>query len=80
LYREIASGRKVLLVEIDAGAKFLELDVHEPGSEDVFVLEGIFNDGISDYPAGTFIHHPIGSSHIPQSAWGCKLLVYYPEG
>jgi anti-sigma factor ChrR (cupin superfamily) len=75
-----SSGAKALIVEIGAGHKFLELDVHQPGPEEVFVLEGIFNDGVRDYPAGTFIHNPTGSSHIPQSATGCKLLVFFPEG
>jgi hypothetical protein len=42
-------------------------------------MHGVFNDGTRDYPAGTFIHHPIGSSHIPQSAIGCTLFIFYPE-
>ena len=39
-----------------------------------------FNDGVRDYPAGTFIHNPAGSSHVPQSRTGCVLFVFYPEG
>jgi len=80
LYQDTASKAKVLQVEIDAGAKFLELDVHEPGSEEVFVIEGIFNDGVRDYHPGAFIHNPKGSAHIPQSKTGCKILVFFPEG
>jgi len=71
---------KALIVEIAPGASFLELDVHQPGPEEVFVISGIFNDGERDYPAGSFIHCPTGSSHIPQSKTGCKLLVFFPEG
>ena len=71
---------KALIVEIDPGAKFLELDVHAPGPEEVYVLEGVFHDGLREYPAGTFLHHPAGSSHVPQSRSGCKLLVFFPEG
>jgi anti-sigma factor ChrR (cupin superfamily) len=74
------TGFKILLVEIDAGRKFLELDVHEPGPEEVLVLRGVFNDGVRDYPVGTFIHNPQGSSHVPQSADGCTLLVIFPRG
>jgi len=74
------NGARALIVEIAAGSKFLELDVHQPGPEEVFVLEGIFNDGVRDYPAGTFIHNPTGSSHIPQSSTGCRLFVFLPEG
>lgn len=27
-----------------------------------------------------FIHAPAGSSHIPRSAEGCTLFLFYPEG
>jgi anti-sigma factor ChrR (cupin superfamily) len=74
------SGAKALVVEIDAGARWGELDVHEPGPEEVFVVSGVFNDGVREYPAGTFIHNPAGSSHVPQSEVGCTLFVFYPEG
>lgn len=73
-------GAKALVVKIEPGGKFAELDIHEPGAEEVYVVEGIFNDGVRDYPAGTFIHNPKGSSHIPQSEKGCTLFVFYPEG
>ena len=31
--------------------------------EELYVVAGVFNDGVRDYPAGTFIHNPAGSSH-----------------
>lgn len=71
---------KIQYVEIAPGGRFLDLDVHQFGPEDVFVLNGIFNDGMRDYSAGSLIHNPTGSSHIPQSVAGCKLLVLLPEG
>ena len=43
-------------------------------------ISGVFNDGVRDYSAGTFIHNPAGSSHVPQSETGCTLFVFYPEG
>ena len=73
-------GRRALVLEIDPGACYDGLDVHEPGAEEVYVVSGVFNDGVRDYPAGTFIHNPAGSSHVPQSATGCTLFVFYPEG
>lgn len=73
-------GRKALAVEFDAGAAFETLDVHTPGPEEIFVVSGVFNDGVHDYPAGTFIHNPIGSAHIPQSKDGCLIFLFYPEG
>lgn len=74
------ADRKCLVVDIAPGAVWPELDVHEPGSEEVFVVSGVFNDGVRDYPAGTFLHCPAGSSHVPQSTTGCRLFVFYPEG
>jgi anti-sigma factor ChrR (cupin superfamily) len=68
------------VLEIDAGCRWEGLDLHEPGPEEVYVVSGVFNDGVRDYPAGTFIHNPAGSSHVPQSETGCVLFVFYPEG
>jgi anti-sigma factor ChrR (cupin superfamily) len=74
------AGRKCFVVDIAPGAVWPDLDVHEPGAEEVFVVSGVFNDGVRDYPAGTFLHCPAGSSHVPQSTTGCRLFVFYPEG
>jgi anti-sigma factor ChrR (cupin superfamily) len=74
------NGLKAMIVEIDAGACFPVLDVHEPGPEEVFVLSGTFNDGQDEYPAGTFIHNPAGSAHLPQSRTGCVLFLVFPAG
>lgn len=90
--RQVASGFRVRtlwrspegalaqLVEIDPGACYPSVEVHAPGPEEVFVVSGIFNDGVRDYPAGSFIHAPAGSSHVPQSAFGCTLFLFYPAG
>jgi hypothetical protein len=72
--------KRALEVEFDAGAQWPGLDYHVPGPEEVYVLSGDFDDGANVYPAGTFLHHPAGSSHSPRSAQGCKLFVFYPEG
>lgn len=73
-------GRRALIFEIAPGAVYPELDVHLPGAEEVFVVSGTFCDGKNSYPAGTFIHHPAGTSHVPQSEEGCMLFVFFPEG
>jgi hypothetical protein len=73
-------GAQALVLEMDPGSCWEGLDVHEPGPEEVFVVSGVFNDGLRDYPAGSFIHAPAGSSHVPQSATGCTLFVFYPRG
>lgn len=74
------NGAKALVLEMEPGTCWEGVDVHEPGPEEVFVVSGVFNDGIRDYPAGSFIHAPAGSSHVPQSKTGCVLFVFYPEG
>ena len=74
------NGRKALLFEIAPGAVYPELDIHAPGAEEVFVVSGTFCDGHTSYPAGSFIHNPAGSAHIPQSVEGCVLFVFFPEG
>lgn len=75
-----ATGAKAQFVEMDPGACWEGVELHEPGPEEVFVVSGVFNDGVRDYPAGSFIHAPAGSSHVPQSRTGCTLFLFYPEG
>lgn len=74
------SGRRAQLVDIAAGAVWPVPDVHSPGAEEVYVVAGVFHDGVRAYPAGTFLHCPAGSVHTPQSEAGCQLFVFYPEG
>lgn len=73
-------GASAQVLEIDPGCRWEGLDVHQPGPEEVYVVSGVFNDGVRDYAAGSFIHNPAGSSHVPQSETGCTLFVFYPEG
>ena len=74
------NGATAQVLEIHSGGCWEGLDIHEPGPEEVYVVSGVFNDGVRDYPAGTFIHNPAGSSHVPQSKTGCILFVFYPNG
>jgi hypothetical protein len=74
------NGASAHVVKLDAGSSWEGLDVHEPGPEEVFVVSGTFDDGVREYPAGTFIHAPAGSWHIPQTITGCTLFIFYPEG
>ena len=45
------------------------------GGEEIFVLEGVFSDEHGDYPAGTYIRNPIGTTHKPHSEDGCEIFV-----
>ena len=45
------------------------------GGEEFVVLDGIFQDEHGDYPAGSYIRNPPGTSHMPASAGGCSIFV-----
>ncbi|HEX3498656.1 MAG TPA: cupin domain-containing protein [Stellaceae bacterium] len=66
-------ARATSLVRYAAGSRFGR---HEHGGgEEIFVLDGTFSDEQGDYPAGTYIRNPPGSSHAPFSKDGCTLFV-----
>jgi anti-sigma factor ChrR (cupin superfamily) len=66
-------GHTTSIVSYDPGASFTTHG--HPQGEEIFVLEGTFSDENGDYPAGTYLRNPPGSSHAPFSKDGCKLLV-----
>jgi len=74
LAREAAeSGHATSVVKYEAGASF---KTHQhPKGEEILVLDGVFSDEYGDYPAGTYIRNPAGTSHAPFSKEGCTLLV-----
>jgi len=45
------------------------------GGEEIFVLEGTFQDEYGRYPIGTWIRNPHMSSHQPYSDSGCLIFV-----
>jgi anti-sigma factor ChrR (cupin superfamily) len=67
------SGHATSIVKYAKGASF---EKHEhPNGEEILVLEGIFSDEHGDYPEGSYIRNPPGTSHSPFSKGGCILLV-----
>ena len=74
LERESAeSGHVTSIVKYAPGSKFTS---HKhPKGEEIFVLEGVFSDENGDYPAGSYLRNPPGSSHAPFSKDGCTLFV-----
>jgi anti-sigma factor ChrR (cupin superfamily) len=74
LAREAAEhGHTTSVVRYDANSHFSSHP--HPKGEEIFVLDGVFSDEEGDYPAGTYIRNPPGSSHAPFSEQGCELLV-----
>ncbi|MGB5240310.1 MAG: cupin domain-containing protein [Prochlorococcaceae cyanobacterium] len=61
----------VALVRWAPGTHF-QLHGH-PGGEEILVLEGVFDDELGKYPAGSWIRNPEGSAHSPWSEAGCTI-------
>lgn len=70
---EAERGRATSIVRYAAGSRF-NTHLH-PLGEEILVLDGVFSDEDGDYPAGTYIRNPPGSSHAPFSEEGCTLFV-----
>lgn len=45
------------------------------GGEEFMVLDGVFSDEHGNYPQGSYVRNPIGTSHTPYSKDGCTLFV-----
>ena len=61
------------IVRCQPGSRF---DAHtHGGGEEFLVLEGVFSDESGDYPAGSYVRNPIGTSHAPHSDQGCTLFI-----
>jgi anti-sigma factor ChrR (cupin superfamily) len=69
-------GENVALVRWAPGTVFSQ---HSHwGGEEIFVIEGTFQDEHGDYPAGSWIRSPHLSRHTPFSEKGC--LIYVKTG
>jgi len=66
-------ARATSIVRYAPDSKFSE-HTHA-GGEELLVLEGTLSDEMGDYPAGTYVRNPVGSSHTSSSADGCTIFV-----
>ncbi len=70
------AGENVALVRWAPGTRF---SAHRHwGGEEIFVIEGTFQDEHGSYPAGTWLRSPHMSEHNPWSDEGC--LIYVKTG
>lgn len=67
------SGHTTSFVRFEPGSYFPRHN--HPQGEEIYVLEGVFSDENGDYPAGSYIRNPPGSSHQPFTRDGCTLFV-----
>jgi anti-sigma factor ChrR (cupin superfamily) len=66
-------SEQIALVRWRPGARFPG-HAH-PGGEEIFVLDGVFEDEFGRYPEGTWLRNPTGSQHTPFSEQGCTIYV-----
>ena len=67
------AGHTTSFVRFAPGSRFSR-HTH-PQGEEIYVIDGVFSDEHGDYPAGTYIRNPPGSSHSPFTDQGCTLFV-----
>ena len=66
-------GEHVALVRWSPGTVF-KPHMHF-GGEEIFVLDGVFEDEMGQYPAGTWMRSPHGSRHSPSAPKGALIWV-----
>jgi anti-sigma factor ChrR (cupin superfamily) len=57
-------GRATTILRYTANSEFPP-HVHE-GGEEILVLNGMYSDGNVEYPKGTYVRHPVGTSSTPR--------------
>ncbi len=73
LYFDEAHPESVRLLRFAPGARLPEYEML--GGEEIFVLEGAFEDGQGSYPKGAWLRNPPGGRHALASKKGCRLYV-----
>ena len=67
------AGRVTSVVRYDPGSRF---HAHpHPDGEEIFVIDGVFEDERGAHPAGSFLLAAEGFEHAPGSGPGCTLFV-----
>ena len=66
-------ARATTIVRFAPDSKF-SAHKHDLG-EEFIVLEGVFSDETGDFPKGSYVRNPAGTSHTPHSNEGCTLFV-----
>lgn len=66
-------ARATTIVRFAPGSAF-SAHTHD-GGEEYFVLEGVFQDELGDFPAGTYVRNPPTSRHTPATEPGATIFV-----
>lgn len=74
------NGAKALITTIAPGTVWPGEDHHRPGPEEVYVVSGVLNDGVNDYPGGHLPACPGGVlAHSPVRP-GLRAFPLLPAG
>jgi anti-sigma factor ChrR (cupin superfamily) len=73
LYRDPDFPDSTHMLRIEANAPIPTVAL--PGGEEIFVVEGAFEDEHGAYRVGSWVRYPAGSRHTPATRTGCELLV-----
>ncbi|MBK7422944.1 MAG: cupin domain-containing protein [Propionivibrio sp.] len=65
-------GRSTSIVRYAPGSAY-SAHIHG-GGEEILVLDGVLTDESGDYPAGSYVRNPPGTTHTPSSREGCTLF------
>lgn len=61
------------MLRMEAGAEVPAVPI--PDGEEIFVVEGSFEDEHGSYRKGDWVRYPAGSEHSPRSSDGARLLI-----
>lgn len=78
LYEDAARGEKTMLMKVDAGA-VAPIHTHPGELEQVYVLEGSFDDGDRVMKAGDYCCRAPDAEHISTSTEGSLVLLIYTK-
>jgi len=76
LYAENGHDEEVQIARINPDTRFTPHD--HPGGEEVFFIEGGYEDEFDAYEPGSWVRYPPGSRHEVYSQNGC--LIYLKTG
>ncbi len=77
LYGNQETGPSAALLKYERGAG---VPIHEHlGNEHIFILRGAQSDHRGEYPAGTMLTNPPGSSHAVHNEHGSIVLVMWEQ-
>ncbi|MFC0679553.1 cupin domain-containing protein [Lysobacter korlensis] len=83
-WQRFSEGIEMLVLRGEPGANRVLLRLapghgypvhHHEVAEEVFVIEGVYEDRGQQFGPGSYLHYPPGTDHDARSSTGCTFLV-----